>query len=184
MPTIEDRTHKWLLVQAYKHDGSFHRMWSPAYLVEENDCFWALASKASAVIEGDGRNWATNEPAIFFLFKKRWLNIIAMQKTSGIVYYVNIASPSIKVNNCIEYIDYDLDLKKDSQGKVREIDWNEYKKDRKIYSYSEDLCTVCERTMKEVENLLIKGAEVFDDKTNAAMYKEYLERGEKNEVYH
>lgn len=151
MPTIEDRTHKWLLVQAYKHDGSFHRMWSPAYLVEENDCFWALASKASAVIEGDGRNWATNEPAIFFLFKKRWLNIIAMQKTSGIVYYVNIASPTIKDDDYLRYIDYDLDLKLYTDDTIKELDVQEYQENTKLLKYSKELQEKIIESFKEVE---------------------------------
>ena len=172
-------------IKSFKHDGSSHRLWLYLDFLKETDEFYYLVSKKSKIIEHDGREWRANQPSLYILSKTRFYNVIVMfDSLNQIEYYVNIASPSIKVNNCIEYIDYDLDLKKDSQGKVREIDWNEYKKDRKIYSYSEDLCTVCERTMKEVENLLIKGAEVFDDKTNAAMYKEYLERGEKNEVYH
>ena len=61
---------KWLIIQAYKHDGSLHRQWSPGYVVLETDEYWALATKSSLVTEDDGRRWMTKENAIFLLFKK------------------------------------------------------------------------------------------------------------------
>ena len=70
------RYGRWIRVQAYKHDGSLHRQWSPAYLVEENDDFWVVVSRASLVTEAEGRRWITREKAVFFLFKKRWMNVL------------------------------------------------------------------------------------------------------------
>ena len=80
MNEIDPRFARWIKVQAYKHDGKLHRQWSPAYLVEETDEYWALASKASLVTESDGRKWMTKENAIFLLYKKYILSQILLGK--------------------------------------------------------------------------------------------------------
>ena len=71
---------KWIILQAYKHNGELHRQWSHSYVLEDNDEYFVLASIRAAVIENDGRKWHTKEPAIFILSKKEWFNVIAMLK--------------------------------------------------------------------------------------------------------
>lgn len=150
------RFYKWVTVQAYKHDGLLHRQWSPAYLALETDDFWALTSKASLVTECDGRRWMTKEPAVFFLFKKRWMNIIAMMKENGgIVYYVNVASPTILDNGFLKYIDYDLDVKLFPDGAIKTLDEQEFEKHIQFYGYSSELVGVIRKNFKEIQANMI-----------------------------
>ncbi|MCR4562269.1 MAG: DUF402 domain-containing protein [Bacilli bacterium] len=135
----ENRFSKWIHVQAYKHDGSLHREWSPAYLVEETDDYYALASRASLVTEFDGRKWVTKEHAIFILFKNEWKNIICMSKDDGICYYVNIASPTLLDKGCLKYIDYDLDVKLYPNGDIQGLDFQEFERHGEKYGYSPEL---------------------------------------------
>ena len=89
---------RWIRIQAYKHDGSLHRMWSHSYLFNEDDDFYVLVSVRSKVYESNGRTWHTKEPALFILSKNRGFNVIAMMKENSnnrITYYVNVASPTI-----------------------------------------------------------------------------------------
>ena len=117
------KTRRWVTVQAYKHDGVLHRQWSPAFLVEETEDYWALASQMSLVTESDGRRWMTKEQAIFILFKHSWMNVICMMKeTGGICYYANIASPTLLDNGILKYVDYDLDAKLYPDGGIKELD--------------------------------------------------------------
>lgn len=151
----ENSFSKWVTVQAYKHDGLLHRQWSPAYLVEENDDYWALASKASFVTERDGRKWMTKEHAIFILFKKEWMNVICMMKEGrGICYYVNIASPTLKDDGYLKYIDYDLDVKLFPDGVVKELDLQEFERHSETYNYSDKLSAAIKISMDHVLNLM------------------------------
>ena len=86
---------KWIEVQGYKHDGRMHRIWDSVYVVEDNEEYIAVASLKTKVVEHDFRVWYTKEPAVMIFFKKRWRNVIAMLKKSGLTYYVNLASPYI-----------------------------------------------------------------------------------------
>ena len=74
-----------------------------------------------------------------------------MQKTSGIVYYVNIASPTIKDDGYLRYIDYDLDLKLYTDDTIKELDVQEYQENTKLLKYSKELQEKIIESFKEVE---------------------------------
>ncbi|MEG0981587.1 MAG: DUF402 domain-containing protein, partial [Erysipelotrichaceae bacterium] len=96
-------------IQSFKHDGSLHRTWAKAYIIEVSETRIVGVTDRSCVIESDGRVWITREPAICFLYPDRWYNVISMIRKTGIHYYCNIASPSIYDGEAIKNIDYDLD---------------------------------------------------------------------------
>ena len=158
---------KWVIIQAYKHNEELHRQWSHSYVLEDSEDYYVLASIRASVIESDGRKWHTKEPAIFILSKKKWFNVIAMFKETGICYYVNIASPTILDKGILKYIDYDLDVKLFGDGTTRLLDVSEYKKHAEEQGYGEDI--------KEVYNLINKKEFPFVDER----IHKYLEKFEK-----
>ena len=166
---------KWLIVQAYKHNGELHRQWSHSYVLEDNDDYFVLASIRAAVVESDGRKWHTKEPAIFVLSKKNWFNVIAMLKENGICYYVNIASPAIFDKNFIKYIDYDLDVKLYEDGTTRLLDVSEYKKHADEQGYSEDIREILQKSVDTVYNMINKKEFPFVDAEILNYYKKFEE---------
>ena len=162
-------------LKSFKHDRSSHRMWMYLSFVKEDSSFYYLAAKRAKVIEHDGREWRAQEGALYILSKQRFYNVIVMFTRSGALeYYVNLASPTIRLNDTFEFIDYDLDLKKDGFGKVREIDWGEYASNSVRYGYPEKVKTVLVKTMKEVEEQLKEGAFPFVDEENRKLYASFL----------
>lgn len=171
---IDKRFLAWKQVQAYKHDGRLHRQWSPAFLVEETDEYWALASRMSSVIESDGRRWMTKEPAIFLLFKKEWMNVIAMFKENGgICYYVNIASPTISDQGLLKYVDYDLDVKLYPDLVEKTLDEKEYAHNAQLYGYDEKLKKVIEGAKKKVSAMIDKREFPFIDSEIERLYSKF-----------
>ena len=169
------RIMRWKKVQAYKHDGLLHRQWSPAYLVEETPDYWALASRASMVTESDGRKWVTKEKAVFILYKKKWMNVIAMFKTEkDICYYVNIASPTIWDKDHLKYIDYDLDVKLYPDGVERTLDEGEFARHVQTYGYPPDLQRVIEKSMKEVKEMIAEKRSPFRDEEIFRLFDKFL----------
>lgn len=163
------------LIKSFKHDGSSHRMWEFVTFLKEDDDFYYMAAKRARVVEHDGREWRPPEGALYILSKKRFYNVIVMFISPNIIeYYVNIASPTIEVDQVLEFIDYDLDLKKDAEGNVKEIDWGEYAHNSLSYSYSAKLKDVLEFTMREVKRLLVEGVHPFSDQENRNMYNSFI----------
>lgn len=166
---------KWLSVQAYKHNGSLHRQWSPAYVALENEDFWAIVSKSSLVTESDGRRWMTKEHAVFVLFKKRWLNVICMFKEGlGICYYANIASPTIFDKGYLKYIDYDLDLKLYPDRSIKILDEQEFKGNIDLYNYDTELVDIIRSSFRKAKELMVNAVFPFDDEKIKELFTKFL----------
>ncbi|MDO5330466.1 MAG: DUF402 domain-containing protein [Bacillota bacterium] len=181
----DPRFNNWLQVQAYKHDGKIHRIWSPAFLVADTDEYWALASRMSAVAEADGRRWATKENAVFILFKKEWMNVIAMFKEGqGICYYVNIASPTILDKGYLKYIDYDLDVKLYPDLIEKTLDEKEFVYNSKLYGYDEKLIKIIENEKDEVLKMMDEKKFPFIDSKIRELYAKFLKASEPVDSQH
>ncbi len=166
---------KWTLVQAYKHDGSMHRQWSPGYLLEENDDYFIICSRSSLITENDGRRWLTKENAVFILFKKEWLNVICMFKESGgICYYANMASPTIMDDGFLRYIDYDLDLKLYPDKSIKVLDELEFEANSKEYGYSPELIKVVRHSLDKTRKMMEERKFPFNDQTIEDIYASFL----------
>lgn len=165
---------KEMVIVAFKHNGKVHRTWYQTYLIEDNEDYVAVGSTHSFVIEADGRKWHAIEPAVSIFMKKKWFNVVAMIKTSGINYYVNMASPSVVEDNIIKYIDYDLDFKVDNTFYIKTLDEFEYKKHKKSLNYSEDLDEVIKYNFNKVKAMIEKREFPFSHDIIDEFYKQYL----------
>lgn len=162
------------IIVAFKHNGHVHRTWYHTYLIEDSDEYIVVGSTHSFVVEADGRKWHAIEPAVSIFMKKEWFNVVAMIKTTGICYYVNIASPSIVEDNIIKYIDYDLDFKVDDGYQTKILDEFEYKKHRKIFNYSDNLDDVIKYNFEKVKRRIENKEFPFSHETIEELYKKYL----------
>ena len=92
------------VIHSYKHDGSIHRAWDEAILLDETDDYLVFGNEKTKVTESNGRTWKTKEPAILYFYKNQWFNVIGQCKKDGIYYYCNIASPFVIEDKTIKYI--------------------------------------------------------------------------------
>ena len=119
----------------------------------------------------------TKEKAVFILFKKKWMNVIAMFKEDrGICYYVNIASPTLDDKGFLKYIDYDLDVKLYPDGVEKTLDEREYARHAEEYGYSKDLSLAIERSAEEVKKMIDEKAYPFRDATIEAYFQSFLDQ--------
>lgn len=165
--------HRFLQVQAYKHDGSFHRLWSHGLVVWDDENYIVEVSNRVRVIESNNHVWHTKEAAAFIFSKKEWFNVIATQVEGGIRYYINIASPSIVENGFIKFIDYDLDLKIFPDGFIKVLDVNEFKAHCEQYSYSEELKTVLNNTLTKVSEMAKNKVAPFNEETIKKAFEDF-----------
>lgn len=133
---------------AYKHNGKMHRKWRTLSVIEHQETEIILANKFAKVLEADGKNWFTPEPAVSFFYKNKFYNVIAMLKDDGIYYYCNLSSPALIDSEGLKYIDYDLDVRVKPDFTYEILDEDEYQENIINYHYSEDLQEVILKTLK------------------------------------
>ena len=139
------------IIHSYKHDGSIHRAWDEAILLDETEDYLVFGNDRTKVVESDGRSWKTKEPAIMYYFKDNWYNVIGQYKKDGIYYYCNIASPFVIDGKTIKYIDYDLDLRVFPDGAFKVLDRGEYNYHKNKMNYSDEIDTILKT---ELSNLI------------------------------
>ncbi len=164
----------WIKIQSYKHDGSLHRCWERNFLLEDNEEYFITASKRTRVIEYDGRRWYSKEPAVAFFSKKYWFNVIAMLKDDGVIFYVNLASPTLMAEEMLRYIDYDLDFKLFPDGRVITLDEGEHARYTKRYQYSPELQLVIQKAKTRVLSMLKNHTYPFDTQLVDDYYAKFL----------
>ena len=149
-------------VQSYKHNGSLHRTWSKALVIDVKEDLVVAVTDQTWVVESDGRKWLTKEPAICFYYDNRWFNIISMVRKSGIYYYVNLASPSLYDGEAIKNIDYDLDVKVFPDDTYMILDENEYKYHQEKMNYPENITKIIDDEMKCLLQMIEKKEAPFN----------------------
>ena len=151
-----------VFVQSFKHNGSVHRTWSKALVIDVQEDFYVAVTDHTWVVESDGRRWLTKEPAICFYYKNKWFNIISMIRKTGIYYYCNVASPSIFDGEAIKNIDYDLDVKVYPDGKYMILDQNEFEYHSNIMNYPSEIIGKCVKAKDELIKMIENKAKPFD----------------------
>lgn len=167
---VNDYVH----IQSYKHDGSLHRTWSKAKVIEANEKRIIVVTDRSFVVEANGRKWMTREPAVCYFYPNRWYNVICMVRKTGVHYYCNIASPSIYDGEAIKNIDYDLDVKVTPNGKVKILDEDEYAWHSKQMDYGSKLDIVLHRELECLLKVIEKKMSPFSKDEVLEYFQKYL----------
>lgn len=171
--SIEPPINTEVFVQSYKHNGSLHRTWCKAHVLEVTDEWIVAVTNKAWVIESDGRKWLTREPAVCFFWKHRWYNVIAMLRKNGIYYYCNLASPSLYDGEAIKNIDYDLDVKLYPDLSYQILDENEYNMHAREMRYPEKVMKIVERSVNELIDEMDLASDPFNPECVEKYYSIY-----------
>ena len=166
-------------IHCYKHDGSIHKSWKYAYVLDIKEDLIVLGNENVLVTKEDGRTWRTKEPAIMFFYNNRWFNVIAQLKSNGLFYYCNIASPYVIDGNVVKYIDYDLDLRVFPDGSFKVLDRGEYKYHKSLMNYSQDIDTILKAELTNLINKVRTKELAFEPGTVERYYEKYVELTQK-----
>lgn len=161
-------------VQYYKHDGKLYKQCDEAVLLDVQEDYIVVGNDRAFITEADGRTRKTREPAITYFFKEEWYNIIVQLKRTGTTYYCNISSPYIMEDETIKHIDYDLDLRIFADGTFKVLDRAEYNYHKKVYSYSDELDKIINKSLTDLINLYKSNFIGFIEEKNQKYYQEYL----------
>jgi len=170
-----------LEIHCYKHNGTLHRQWDEAVVLDITDDYIVFGNNKTTVVNSDGKIWKTKEPAIIFFFKNKWFNIISQIKEYGIYFYCNIATPFLIDDKVIKYIDYDLDLRVYPTGSFKILDRSEYQYHKKQMHYSKRLDFILKYELGNLIEMARTKKMPFDKDLVDKYYKKYCELIEKNE---
>lgn len=161
-------------ITAFKHDGRMHRTWRTMTLVSEDDEKLILANEFAKVVEADGKNWFTPEPAVCVFYKKKFYNVIAMLKKDGIYFYCNLSSPALVDEEGLKYIDYDLDLRVLPNYNYEILDEDEFAQNKKDLKYESSLIKILNNTLENLIKKVLNKEKPFKHQYIEELYLEYM----------
>ena len=170
-----------VILHSYKHDKTLHRVWKSEMILEENEDFIIVANKKTRVIEANGRFWYTKEPSVSFFFKHHWFNVIGIMKKGEICYYCNLSSPILYDDEALKYIDYDLDIKVNSDFTYNILDMNENNRNQELMNYSDEIKKILFLEMNKLKEKIENREFPFEKKIVSEWYKKYLKLEGENE---
>ena len=178
---MEDIVGKKILIHGYKHNGKIHRCWSKGLVLQETDDHYIVINNRTLVTESDGRMWHTREPAIWYMPKHKWYNVICMIRKTGVYYYSNIASPTLYDGEALKYIDYDLDLRVFPDGSFKILDRGEYNYHKNKMKYSDDIDYVLKKELSRLIDMAREKTGPFQKELIEKYHKQYDEIKAKNQ---
>lgn len=164
-----------LELHCYKHNGKINTVSDKITIIDIKDDYIVCGDNKTTITENDGTKHKTKEPAIIFFYKNRWFNILAQLKHHGLYYYCNIATPFLIDDNCIKYIDYDLDLRVFPDGGFKVLDRNEYKYHKKIMRYPEEIDKIVNKELENLIDMKKKNEGPFDKELIEEYHQKYKE---------
>lgn len=163
-------------IQSFKHDGSLHRTWDKINILKEDNKMFVGINRATQITESNNKTWIAREPAIYFLYKNHWFNIIAMSREKGIYYYCNLASPSIYDGEAIKNVDYDLDVKFYPEGKYEILDEDEFEKHKMLMNYPWQIESKLRDEIKLLVELHENNMRPFNKEENTELFMKYINK--------
>lgn len=165
---------RFLRLISYKASGEPHRLWLRLRLVLENEDYYIFVCHFPLIVETNGRSWSNREPTIYYCHKKRFYNVLVMMKEDRrLAYYVNIASPTVQINDITYgFTDFDLDVKLLPDKSIRVVDEEEFIEHTKTFNYSDDLVKICRWTVDEIQEMMKEGKNPFNDEENYRLFAE------------
>ena len=162
-------------IHSYKHNKALHRIWRSATVINETEDCLVLGNFKTRVIESDGRNWMTKEPAICYFFRNQWFNVIGMIKPDGIYYYCNLSSPYLYDGEAVKYIDYDLDIRVSRDGTFKILDEDEYQKHQVKFKYPSEVKVILAKEMDVLIHMIHNRIKPFDDSFIESSFETFKE---------
>lgn len=177
MSDVKPKIGDVVYVQTYKHDGSRHRTWSSATVLDVDETKIVAITYKTWVVESNKRKWFTREPAICFYYFNRFYNVMAMIRKHGIYYYCNLASPIAYDEEALKNVDYDLDVKVYPDGNIVLLDEDEFEQHQKEMNYPEALIELVEEEKDHLISIIENKGYPFTDKVIYDYFDKYLKIG-------
>lgn len=118
-----------------KHDGRLHRKWLENTLFHMNDHALIGANFHTLVANGDGSQFCTLDPALFYFPRNEWFNVVIIFQPKQYVFYCNLASPFLFTENELTYIDYDIDIIVNNDYSYQIVDEQEFYYHSQVLQY-------------------------------------------------
>jgi protein associated with RNAse G/E len=152
---------KTISIYAYKFNGLLYRRWEFPGVIEQNKNYICVNLTNSRVImfKKEKNKHVFSKilnKTFWYFFTNKWYNTIVSIRNNKYYVYINVASPFIYEDECIKYIDLDIDYKTNNIifNRWVELDRDEFEENSVTYMYPEELKQKISNVITEIKSLI------------------------------
>jgi protein associated with RNAse G/E len=157
-------TETSIVVKAYKYDGALHRTWNAEVIRHEGSLVVLDANFPETVVHDLLGTIARGTHSLEYYWLDRWYSIFRFAQPDGQLrnYYCNVNVPARFDGETLSYVDLDLDLLVDPNFSYRMLDVEDFERNAKIYSYTEEVQVNARHAVDELVKMIASRTFPFD----------------------
>jgi uncharacterized protein len=149
-------TKRMISIYSRKFDGKIHRSWKAELVEKKNNLLLFVGIFENEVRHSKLGVIRRGTVSYEYYWLDRWFSIFRFHEPEGDLrnYYCNVNMPPKFENDCLDYIDLDVDILLWKDFSLEILDLEEFEQNKIIYGYSEDLILKTYKTLNELQEMI------------------------------
>jgi protein associated with RNAse G/E len=161
-------------VISHKYDGRLRDDYEAFLYAEDDQRLVVYAPTGTMSYDRRTQTWvAAPDGLLEIYFKARWYNVwhICEQVSNANQMYINLATPATVTARGIEWVDLDLDYRVHLDGRLEQLDADEYRAHIASMGYPAEVQAQVQASCAAIESLYRQRADPFNHPAQAALYR-------------
>jgi protein associated with RNAse G/E len=158
-----------------KYDGRLRDEYEAFLYAEDHERLVVYAPVGTMSYDRRTQTWVPAPDGLLEIyFKARWYNVwhICAQTSNLNQIYSNLSSPAVRTASGIEWVDLDLDYRVHLDGRLEQLDAEEYCAHIASMGYSAEVQAQVQAACREIEALYHERADPFNHAEQVALYQQ------------
>jgi protein associated with RNAse G/E len=158
-----------------KYDGRLRDEYEAWLYAEDDERLVVYAPVGTLSYDRRTQAWVPAPDGLLEIyFKQRWYNVWHIcEQTSNInLMYSNVSMPVVRTARGIEWVDLDLDYRIHLDGRLEQVDVEEYRAHIASLGYPAEVQAQVQVACAEIEALYLQRADPFNHAAQVALYQQ------------
>jgi protein associated with RNAse G/E len=158
-----------------KYDGRLRDEYEAFLYAEDGERLVVYAPAGTMSFNRHKQTWVPAPDGLLEIYyKTRWYNVWHICEQTGNInqIYCNLSLPAVRTVKGIEWVDLDLDYRIHLDGRLEQLDAQEYGAHIASMGYSADVQAQMHAACAEIEALYQQRADPFDHAAQVALYQQ------------
>lgn len=145
-----------ITINALKYDGSLRRSWTAGVVSQTEDLTIVVGRFEFDVVHSDLGMIKQGTVSFEHFWRDRWYNVFRFHEPDGNLrnYYCNIAMPPVFTDDCLSFVDLDIDVVVWPDGRVEVLDRDDFEENSVKFGYPAEVMSKAEAAIAELLNLI------------------------------
>ena len=162
-------------ITSRKYDGRLRDEYEALLYAEDDERLVVYAPVGTLSYDRHKQAWVpTPDGLLEIYFKHRWYNVwhICEQRSNSNQMYSNLSLPAVRTDTGIEWVDLDLDYRIHLDGRLEQLDVEEYHAHSASMGYPPAVQAQVQAAYTEIEALYHQRADPFNYSAQVALYRQ------------